>query len=90
MSKKSPQAILAVVISALDEISRLTKNTHDNEAVGVLKVIEAIVEALQSGLHGKVTPKDVEAALTSLRLALRKNHEHAEQAIHDKFDSGDD
>jgi len=90
MGKPNPQALLNVIIPALDEIAKLTKTVDDDKAVGILRIVQAIVEALQAGVAGHVKPADVSLALKGLRDGLAQNRQRALEAVAEKFDKGDD
>ncbi len=73
-------------VEALQVISKLTKTTKDDKAVEVLKVVAIAVDTALAGFDGKVTTKDVNAALAKLKDSIKENDDKADQALHDKFD----
>lgn len=81
---------LGTTFDALEAIEKLAKqvmlgSSKIDEALEVLRIITAIVEALKAGFKGKLTVDEVKAEIEALRKALSNNDAWADQALDDKF-----
>lgn len=85
---QSTTSLQNLVLSGLAAIAALTSNTTDDEAVAVLKGIDAIIIAIGNGISGRITPEEAEAAIATLRPSLAGNDAKNAAALAARFDHG--
>jgi hypothetical protein len=68
----------------------LSQSINSNDIAEWLHAVVAAVDAVRNGLNGGASPKDIEAAMASLRVDIVKNDREADGSIDAKFPTGHD
>jgi hypothetical protein len=80
---------LGSAIHAIDAIEQITKQIlgeDAEDAIEALHIIAVIIDTVRAGFEDKLTAKNVEDEILSLRRTILNNDTAADQALHDKFD----
>lgn len=84
-SPKSLTALLNITVQALGFIAKLTKTVKDDQAVVVLKAIQAAIKTAEAGYSGAITSNGVRDELAKLTKAIAANDAKAIDALRAKF-----
>ena len=77
-------SMFSATITGLESIGALAHSTGD-KAEAALSAISSIVTTLVEGFQGKLDPKAIEAAISTLASDIASNDGKADQALVDKF-----
>jgi hypothetical protein len=87
-SLRSFANVLEKVGEGLAVISHLTKNTSDDKAADLLKLVSQGLDDVLNDLGVKVDPQVVQAHIKALRDHIAATDAIIDQAIAEKFDKG--